>query len=539
MVHRLSIAACIGCLVLLAAACSRAAKHPTPTGAAQTVLRLSTSRIDNLNPLLSGGGATAYLSFLWGAYLYLADPENRLHPELATTIPTRANGGISPDGLTLTYHLRRGVRWQDGAPFGARDVIFTWHAIMNPHNNVVSRLGYDKVASMTALDPWTVQVRLRERYAPIVATLFAPGAVPMPILPAHLLTGLPDINHAAYNRLPIGTGPFRVVAYDPGSKVILRANPLYWRGRPRLASIQYLVVPDENTVEVMLRSGELDAGLVYGEHAVELEHASGIRIVRQTANQNEYLAFNVRRPPLDDVRVRDAISQSLDRGFFVRAFEDGNGSVDASDQPPFSVWYDPHVRPVRYDPVAAARLLDAAGWRLGPDGYRSREGRRLQITLATIAGRDPDTKFGPYFQHVMRTLGIAVEVRPYPYNLFYAEKSSGGILMNGRYDAALTGWVGGVDPDDASLWMCDQWPPNGYNVSFLCDPRIDAQERIALTSYDPDRRRRAYWRIQELLAQDAPVAFLSWVDLTYAVSRRVRNFAPGEFMWDAWDWCKE
>src|SRR6202049_4956304 len=135
------------------------------------ILRLRTGRIDNLNTVLSGGGSSPYISFFWGAYLFLADDRNQLIPELATEIPTLTNGGISPDGLTLTYHLRRGVRWHDGAPFDARDMIFTWHAIMNPKNIVVTHLGYEKVKSMTAVDAYTVRVLLKERYAPAVSSL--------------------------------------------------------------------------------------------------------------------------------------------------------------------------------------------------------------------------------------------------------------------------------------------------------------------------------------------------------------------------------
>ncbi len=518
--------------------CSRVEVSRGTVGGAHGILRIATGQFDNLNTVLSGGGASTYLSYLWGAYLFVADDQSRLHPELATVVPTIENGGISGDGLTITYHLRRGVRWHDGAPFDARDVVFTWRAIMSPKNNVVTRLGYDKVASMTIVDPFTLRVRLKEAFAPAVATLFGPGEVPMPILPQHLLGALPDINHATYNNKPVGTGPFVIQRYDPSSGVTLVANQSYWRGTPRLRGIEYMIIPDANTTMVMLRSNELDVAYVRGEHAVELSKTPGIQIVREAAAEDMYLSLNVTHSPLDDVRVRRAIAMAVDRKFFVQAFQYGTGSVAETDQPPFLSYADPSVHAPPYDQAQARRMLDEAGWHTDQSGYRSKKGQPLALTFVYISAREPDTKFAPLFQNAMKNIGVALTVRAYPYNLFYAQKAQGGILEAGKYDIAVTGWVLGSDPDDSTLWMCDQRPPQGYNTAFLCDPRIDAAERVALTTYDFSGRRSAYWKIQELLAQDVPVVFLSWVDTTYAIRDSVSDFRPGETMWASWNWQK-
>lgn len=507
--------------------------------AAPGILRLRTGRIDNLNTVLSGGGSSTYISYFWGAYLFLADERNQLIPELATEIPTLSNGGISPDGLTLTYHLRRGVRWHDGAPFDARDMVFTWHAIMNPKNIVVTHLGYEKVKSMTAVDPYTVRVRLKERYAPAVSSLFGPGEVPMPILPQHLLRALPDLNHAAYNTKPIGTGPFIVDRYDPSTGVYLTANTQYWRGRPKLRGIDNRIVPDPNTVNVMLKTNELDASHVYAIHAGELASYPGIKVVREPAAEIIYLAFNVAHPPFNDVGLRRAISMGVDRNFFVRVFQSGSGRVAQTSQPPFGWAFNPNAHEPPYDPRRAEQLLDALGWRKDSSGYRSKNGRQLSLTFAYITARDPDARFAPFFQSAMKQIGVAVTLKSYEYALFYAQKDQGGILNSGNYDMAIAGWVWGVDPDDATLWMCDQIPPQGYNVSRFCDPRIDAQERIALASYDEKTRRQAYWKIQELLDEEMPAIPLSWVDVLYATRDNVKDFAPGENNYGSWNWRKE
>ena len=534
---RLTLAVAV--IVAHLAACSKVAVETGPRGQS-AVLRISTRRFDNLNTVISAGGSSVYLAYLWGAFLFVSDDKMRIEPELATAIPTRANGGVSEDGLTVTYHLRRGVAWHDGAPFSAADVIFTWHVIMNPANNVVTRLGYDKIASITAPDAYTVVVRLKQPYAPIVANFFGPGEVPYVILPKHLLGGLPNINQAPYNRKPVGTGPFIIQSYDPDAGVVLAANQHYWRGKPKLQGIEYRIVPDANTEMVMLRANEIDVASVSDAHAQELKGAPGIVIVSEPAPQNTFLSLNVRRPPLDDVRVRRAIAMAVDRSFFVRAFQFGVGGVDNGDEPPFYWAYDPQVRMPPYDPRAAAQLLDAAGWERDPmTGYRSKAGKPLHLIFAYITNRDPDTRYAPVFQNTMKQIGIAVDLRNYPYNVFYAPASEGGVLNGGKYDVAMSGWVLGSDPDEATLWMCDQYPPLGYNWSFYCDPRLDALEGIALSSYDREVRRRAYWQIQELLARDVPAVFVSWVNIIYATRDTVKDFHPGENWAASWNWRKE
>ncbi len=543
----LGVAAMLAIVALFGSvSCSRVEISKTGTSQARSpgdqpgVLRILTGRFDTLNTVVSGGGSSVYLSYLWAAYLFIADEKARVVPELATEIPSQANGGISPDGLTITYHLRHGVRWHDGAPFGADDVVFTWHVIMNPKNNVASRIGYDKVASMVALDPYTVRVQLKERYAPVTSSLFGPGEVPLPILPKHILGSLPDINRAPYNLKPIGTGPFIITSYDPAVGVTLAANAYYWRGRPKLRGIYYRIQEDSNTAIVMLRSDEADVGLVSDSHAKELAGVAGIKIIREPVAQNAFLSFNEQHPPFDDVRVRRAIAMAVDRKFFLHVFQYDVGAVANGDQPPFYWSFDPNVSMPAYDLTKARALLDEAGWHVdSATGYRMKDGKQLALTFAYITSRDPDTKYAPIFQNTMKQIGVAVQVKSYPYNVFFAPKNQGGVLDTGNFDVASSGWVLGSDPEEATLWMCDQYPPAGYNWSFACDKRIDDQERIALTSYDQATRKRAYWRIQELLAEDVPAIFLSWVDLFWATRDTVHDYYPGENQYGSWLWRKD
>ena len=495
---------------------------------------------DSLIPELSASASSVDIAQFWGAWFFLVNEKGDLEPELATEVPSPTNGGVSADGLTITYHLRKGITWHDGAPFTARDAIFTWHLIMNPRNNVLTREGYDDIASMTAPDPYTLRVRLKKAYAPAIATFFGPSLQPMPVLPEHLLASLPDINHAAFDNKPVGTGPFVVASFEPGVRLVLKPNPHYWRGAPHLSEVDFVIVPDPNTQTTMMRTGEADLFYNPGSSQVpELRAIQGVHINSVTFNEFWYLVFNERHPPLDDVRVRRAISMGIDRDYMLRAVMRGYATEAQSDQPPFSWAFDPHAHQAPFDPVAAGRLLDAAGWKLGPDGVRVKNGRPLSLVMVSGSAWADAHKFAPVFQAEMQRIGVRVAIKLFPTSVLEGSAGSGGVLNNGRFDLGYTAWIAGVDPDDDTLWACDQAPPAGWNQANMCDPRVDAQERIALADYDRDARRAAYWRIQELLDEDVPVVFMYFVNRDDAVRDGFEGYQPApavtEF-WNTWEW---
>src|SRR4029077_3253096 len=213
---------------------------------------------DSLNPLVGNQQVDADLSLFWGGYLFNWSDQNEFVPELATRVPTLDNGDIGRDGVTITYHLRSGVTWQDGAPFTADDVIYTWHQVMNPKNNTGSQVGFDDIAAIDRKSADEIVVHLKKPYAPFVATFFTMSGTPYPVLPKHLLDKYPDINRVPFNLAPVGTGPFKVVSYEKGRAIKMVANQHYWRGAPKLKEIDISIVPDQNTLLTQLKTGEID-----------------------------------------------------------------------------------------------------------------------------------------------------------------------------------------------------------------------------------------------------------------------------------------
>ena len=177
--------------------------------------------------------------------LLSADPSGSSVPILATAVPSQANGGISRDGLTISYRLRHDVRWTDGVPVTARDVIFSWRAIENPNNDAVSRHGYDDVRSIVAPEAYSVVVHLKRPFAPFVNTFFAESDQPYDIVPAHVLARYHDFNQVPFDAAPtVSDGPFRFERWDRGDQLVLGANSGFFKGKPGLRRIEVKFVPN-------------------------------------------------------------------------------------------------------------------------------------------------------------------------------------------------------------------------------------------------------------------------------------------------------
>lgn len=505
------------------------------------VLRMANiSEPDSLDPVVGNFQIDSDLAMLWAGFFFNWSDRSEFVPELATVVPTAANGGISKDGKTIVYHLRRGVLWQDGKPFSADDVIFTYHAIMNKNNNVPSTVGYDLITAIDKLDPYTIRVHLKAPYAPFVSSFFALSGTPYPVLPAHLLAKYPNINRVDFNQQPIGTGPFIVQHWQRGSKIVLVANPHYWRGPPKLRRIEYNPVPNENTIATLLQSHDVD--LEYNAASANYDVLKNIpgTVVRLTPfTQYSQLGLNLRTPALADVRVRRALWYALDIPKLIHDVTHDVNVPGYSDQPDFLWAYNPNVAHYPYNPAKARDLLESAGWKLGSDGIRMRNGQRLTLIMAIPTGAATSNAVAVLAQRAWHDVGVDAQVKSYTTSLYFATYGAGGITQTGKFDVAFFSWVNGTDPDDSTLWMSDQWPPNGQNVYHFHNAELDAAERIALTNADRAVRKKAYDRIQAVLADQVPM-IVSWYSRRISVENTdLKNYRPAHAVtsfWNSWEW---
>ena len=490
----------------------------------------------SLNPILARSDDERQLEHLCFEMLLDVDAGGRQVPALALQVPSLRNHGISPDGRTITYHLRRGVRWQDGSALTSRDVWFTWRAIVDPRSGATSTGGYDLIDAIDTPDAYTAVVHLRRAWAPAVATLFTYGAQPVPLLPAHVLEHADRAALERFNVRPVCSGAYAIESWERSSRIVFRASPLYYRGAPRADRVIAMVIPDFNTDLTQLRAGELDWSLLSPAQRLALGFAPGIHFVEVAFAGYGALTFNTRRAPFDDPRLRRAIAASIDRRRLSAAITQGRYTVAESDQPPFSWAHDPAVRMPAYDPAAADRMLDAAGWRRGTRGVRERAGKTLEISFAVFPEGDTAVRTAVYVQQMLAVRGIVADVKRITLAHFYMPKSAGGLLMSGNYDLAYFAWRGGEDPDDSDVLTC----AGTSNFAGYCNPAVDALETEALAIADQSKRAGLYARVQRIVARDVPYLYLYAPTYGYAASDRLEGFAPTPFspMAQSWNWSK-
>jgi peptide/nickel transport system substrate-binding protein len=529
-------------ILVLISACARN-EPPTPQpqqgGALPGVLRFAEiDEPDGLNPLIASQPIALDLSYLMFSYFFNIDDKSNLVPEIATEVPTMANSGVSRDGKTITYHLRRGVKWQDGEPLTARDVVFTYQAIMNPKNNIQGQLGYINIASVVAPDDYTVVVHMKRVDSEIVA-LFMGIDADYPILPAHLLAKYPDLNHVPYNDKPVGSGPFRVTEWVKGDHIVFEANTEYWRGSPKLDRIVIFFVHDNAQIIDRIRAGTIDAWFRSDPTLYPaLTQIPGFSVIISPDNTFGHLDFNLRDPMLQDVRVRRAIEMAIDRRKIVHDVTHYVYQTTDSDQP-YSSWaYDRNLPRVNYDPAGARTLLTKAGWTRGADGALSMKGHKLSLQLAFLSGSVIDQEIADLIKADLGAIGIELIQRPYPSISFLASKQAGGIIYNGKYQLASFRWVSGINPDDSWLFSCNQQPPVGENSTFWCDRKVDAAEDDALATFDIERRKRDYAIVQTEVAEQVPMIYLFSQRRADVYSERFSGFKPSPSFayWNSWEW---
>lgn len=489
---------------------------------------------NTLNPLLSDLLATAEVGKLLFSGLVVTGDKGEWVPDLAVDVPTTANGGVSADGRTITYHLRQGVTWHDGAAFTSEDVKFTWQFIMNQKINVVSRDGYDRISSIETPDKYTVVVKFREYYAPYM-TLFGT------ILPKHKLENAGDLNKAPFNRAPIGTGPFKFKEWQVAEALVFEANANYYRGKPILDSFVYKIVPDQSLLLTQLKTGDLDVvSNIAFSNLEQVKAIDGMRTVIAPTMVWEHMDFNLDNSMFQDLRVRKAIAAAIDRQAIVANVLKGVAVPAYGDQSPLSWAYNPMQQPPARDVNAARELLAQAGWNPGPDGIMTKEKKRLAFALTTPTGNRQREQTAQKIAEQLKEVGIAVEVRPIETQLFFND-----VLKNRRFETAIYAWVAGIDPDNLNLWHSRKIPTGangngGQNYPGWRNPEVDKLTDLGIRTVDVTARKDIYFRIQDAIREDCPVVPLYFRGNIDAVKATVANYqpnsAPAGNLWNVWQW---
>jgi peptide/nickel transport system substrate-binding protein len=460
----------------------------------------------SLNPLYLQGREASDIGALGYSFLTNYDTRGGVIADAATIVPTIANGGISRDGKRITYHVRRDVKWNDGYPLTARDVVFTYRAIINPSNAVPSRSGYDQIARVRARDPYTVVVDLERPQAAFVTNFFG-GDSNYAILPAHLLATYPNLNHAAFNEAPIGSGPYRFTKWVRDDRLDLTANDHYYGTKPAIRRLSIHFIQDSSTIVNELTTHEVDAWFFASPATVTtLRSIPNHRIVVTPLGDASTIIFNTSDPIAGELAVRRAFASAIDRRLLVDKTTFGLYDAETGMRGWFTWAYDPHADTIEYDPDLARTLLASHGWEPDSDGIRSNRGRRLEMRfIFSRQGFSATEGAVPIIIEEARAVGIDLSVKAYDASDMF---SLDGPLYRGRFQLALTGLSNGLDPDPSDILSCDQRAPNGFNWADYCSETIDRALQRGISVYDRAERRRIYSFIQRRLTAEVPYYFL-------------------------------
>ena len=484
-----------------------------------------------------------------------------LIPSLATDAPSHEVGGLvydqlirpdknvtwlpgmaeswqfTPDCLGLTFKLRKDVKWHDGQPFTSEDVVFTWKTLVNPKTPAPFKEKFLQIEKVEAPDPYTVQVMYKQPFGRALESWDEY------ILPKHVLEGYVadgKLRESPQNKRPIGTGPYRFQEWRSGEKVVLVANPDYYLGRPYLSRIVYRVIPSQATIflELKARGVDYSGSLTAVQYMRQTEYPAFRKAYtkfRYPGNGYTFLAFNLKDPRFADKRVRQAFAHAIDKKELMDGVAMGLAREATGPIRPTNWAYTDQVPRYAFDPAAAKRLLEQAGWadRDGDGIVEDKDGRPFAFTIRTNQGNDERKRIAEIVQQRLRHVGVKVEIQTIDWASFIKE-----FVKPRKFEAIVLGLGFGVDPDQYVLWHSSQTGPEQMNRTGYTNPEVDALLEKGRASCRREDRVKTYHRIQEILAEDIPMIFLYVRDALPVASSRVYGLDPGPagMMWNLPEW---
>ncbi len=423
---------------------------------------------------------------------------------------------VSEDKLKYTFKLRKGIKWHDGEPFTAEDVVFSYKSIMDPKvDSPHLKSYYKEILNVEALDAYTVRFTYARPY--FLALEFCGG---MPIVPKHVFSE-GDFNTNPAGRHPIGTGPYRFVKWDTGSEIVLERNPSYWGKKPKLKKIIFRIIPDPTVTFQVLKREELD---VAGLTPIQWARQSETKTFKKNFNKYSYftpnysfIGWNINKPYFRDKRVRQALTHFLDRKLILDKILLGLGEIVTNPFYINSPEYDHSIVPLPYDPIKARRLLEEAGWvDTNGNGIRDREGVEFEFEFLVPSGSDTGEKIATILKEELDKNGIKMDIRKTEWAVFTSR------LSDRKFDAVILGWSMGVEIDPYQVWHSSQVEKGSNFVGFK-NATVDRLLEEARQEFDRKRRIELYRKFSRIIHEEQPYTFLFCRKSTVAVHKRFRN----------------
>lgn len=479
-----------------------------------TVVEGSIGEATNLIPMLTSDSASRSIAGLIINGLVKYDKDVKLVGDLAES------WDISQGGLQITFKLRRNVKWHDGHPFTAKDVLFGFQTITDPKTPTAYAEDFRQVKKAEALDDYTFRVTYDKPFAPALESWGN-----MVVLPKHLLEGK-DITKSELGRKPVGTGPYRFREWISRDRVILEANQNYFAGRPYIDRYVIRVIPDLATMFLELKAGGVDLmGLTpiqYKRQTDDRFSQSNYRKYRYLANAYTYLGYNLLEPKFKDKRVRQAISYAIDKEEIIKVVLLGLGVPATGPFKPGLWFYNPDVKKYPFDPAKALALLKEAGWEdRDGDGLLDKDGERFEFTVITNEGNPVRQRTAVVIQERLKKIGIRMKIRVIEWSAFINE-----FIDKKDFEATILGWTTGFEPDQYDIWHSTKTGKKELNFISFKNSEVDELLEKGRRIFDQEKRQAIYFRIQEILAEEQPYTFLYVPEALPIVHSRLYGIEP-------------
>jgi peptide/nickel transport system substrate-binding protein len=431
---------------------------------------------------------------------------------------------ISDDGLRYTFKLRDGVKWHDGKPFTAEDVVFSIKTLKDVHPR--GRNTFLNLVDIETPDPLTA-ILVLSKPAPYLITALA--ASESPIVPRHLYEGT-KVAENPVNLAPVGTGPFKFKEWIRGSHIVYERNPDYWdQPRPYLDQLIVRFIPDAAARSIAIETGEIDLAPSTPVPLSDLDRLKGVDGLAfetrgyQYSNGISRIEFNLEKPVFKDIRVRQAFAHVIDRKVIRNTINYGYGEpIPGPINPNLAKWFVADLKTYPIDLAAAEKLLDDAGHPRGSDGVR------LRLNLDYVPSGEPYSRGSEYIRQALAKVGVEVTVRSQDFATYTKR-----IYTDRDFDFAYEGMSNLFDPTvgvQRLYWSKNFKPGVPFsNGSAYSNPKVDALLEAAAIEVDPKKRVEQWREIQGILVEDLPALdIVSQPELTIYNKRIADHTLGGE-----------
>jgi len=516
-------------LVIACLSCSKAKEStfyddPGKPAYGDTIVTASIGEASNLIPILAGDSASHDVANLVYSGLVKYDKNLNIVGVLAKSWE------ISRDNLSIIFHLRKGVRWQDGTPFTAHDVLYTYKVIVDPKTPTPYSGDFKPVKEAKVVDDYTFSVTYEKPFAPALQS-WAIG-----ILPRHLLEGK-DVTTSSLVRKPIGTGPYFFKEWIPADRIVLTANNDYFEGKPYIERRITRVIPDLATMFLELKRYSLDMMGLTPMQALKQTDYPGFR---REFNKYKYLGFsyvylgyNLKHELFKDKRVRKAITHAINKQEIIDGILLGQG-VEATGPYKPDMWaYNGNVKHYEHSKEKALSLLRDAGFEKQQDGILVKDGKPFEFTVLVNQGNDVRIRTAELIQKRLRDVGINAKIRTIEWATFVNE-----FIDKRNFEAVILGWSFGPEPDLFDIWHSSKQGPKEFNFIYFENKDVDELIIKARYTMDQEERKKYYFRIQEILADEQPYTFLFIPYSLVAVHKRIKGIesAPAGIAYNNLEW---